>query len=390
MDKNISDLVSVAEDFGNIAKKVNQASQERQSNAEECFAYINISIAIEDEILNELNFVSKENIEQRNRNSMVYNSSRILHTILMRQNSLLKKIDSQKKLPKQLVKLIKTKNDHLEKSIRQVISLSQKIIKADNEIILMDHRLLLQKQFQIKSIRELDEITTVSIDDAHKAVIGSSANLKRGLDLVAMIQQVPEFVKAKNTASLKEIQKEAAQGIKTAGEVNASSTAQLEYAHKVMNFTELLFEHSARVRDLARKKHKLFEANLKDLYLMTKCLTENYTAYLGVDKLNGDITSIERKENTVRELVIFSTIMTEEIARLAELNKGMENIIKINQRANQKSVDLTENEIEFYNNIKSKVEAMTETTRYPIEGSARNIENAKKIEKNIADILAQI
>ena len=57
----------------------------------------------------------------------------------------------------------------------------------------------------------------------------------------------------------------------------------------------------------------------------------------------------------------------------------------LNNEIETKSVELTEKELEYYNNIKKAVSAMTEDTAYPIEGSGKNIENGKILEKNLQE-----
>ena len=62
----------------------------------------------------------------------------------------------------------------------------------------------------------------------------------------------------------------------------------------------------------------------------------------------------------------------------------------LNNEVEDKTVKSTKKEMQFFDSIKKEVELMTEATRYPIEGSNKNIVNGKKLEENLAKIISGI
>lgn len=68
----------------------------------------------------------------------------------------------------------------------------------------------------------------------------------------------------------------------------------------------------------------------------------------------------------------------------------MTDTINLNAELESKSLELTGMKLEYFERIREEVRSMTEATRYPIEGSKKNIENGKMLESYVRSILAEL
>ena len=75
---------------------------------------------------------------------------------------------------------------------------------------------------------------------------------------------------------------------------------------------------------------------------------------------------------------------------MMSLNYDMTESSHINNQIETKAVELTDDEIKIYDKIKDEAESMTEATRYPIEGSGKNIVNGKELEVLIKKLIEEI
>ena len=83
-------------------------------------------------------------------------------------------------------------------------------------------------------------------------------------------------------------------------------------------------------------------------------------------------------------------IACNDVKYLGAVNYDMADSSHLNNETEDSALKLTRREIEYYDGIKKEVEGMTEATRYPIEGSNKNITNGKNLEKYLKEVIDQM
>ena len=108
---------------------------------------------------------------------------------------------------------------------------------------------------QNESIQKLKNLTVKILNDAEKAINGSSSNLDRGLKMVENLKDAGKYLKTNNKKELKKLKEESNAGWNIAADVNKSSRSQYKFAEKVNKFTQELYDDSTKISDIVLKKH---------------------------------------------------------------------------------------------------------------------------------------
>lgn len=396
MNKNlIKTLNEKADEFGNIAKNVNKSSKERKDSSLKALKSIDKSLEIGDKIVKEIKVITKSNVDLRAQDTYTYNICKTLEENIKYQIDIVTKLKSKKIFKASLMNELLSIFKNFHRDLKDAMNIIQRIVTVDNEISLMDNLIQTRKNFQKKSIKELKILTTKSLKDAEKAIQGSSSNLDRGLKMVKQFQKVGQLLKKKDRTQLNKLIYEANRGWKIAVKVNNSSKSQLEFAEKVNRFTKNLHDDSENIKNIVTKKHELFKLNLEDITVLTVMLTLQFKNYFVINDILL-IMAEEREELTgnIRESVnnLFSYVkMTcDDINNLAKLKYDMTDTIHLNAEIEIKTVELTKKEIENFGMIKEEVNAMTEATKYPIEGSGKNIKNGQILEEKLKKVVSEM
>jgi hypothetical protein len=391
MDKNIFiDLHNKAEEFGSLAKLVNESSKLRKTRLEEAIALIKQSLEIGDILNHEFEIIFRANKTTRDQDTMIQNYCFLLDSNISRQKEIIRSLKSGPCISTVLLSQLEEMTRSLSNSMHKAIILLHMIIQNDSDIILMDNLLMSRKKFQRETIDELKKLAFRTIEDADSAIRGSFSNLKRGLELAHHLSKVKEYSTEKKTDELTRLIDEAYTGWNIATAVNRSSITQLEFAEQVNRFTVRLCEDSNEICDLVIAKHKLFLRNQELTTELSVILSLEIKDFLAARELMDEITYDPELPHDIRgqisNLISYVIIACKDIEFVSNLNFDMSDSIKLNADLEKKSVNLTKTELEYFERIRDEVHSMTEATKHPIEGSERNIENGKLLEQYLRQI----
>jgi len=391
MDKNIFiDLHNKAEEFGSLAKLVNESSKLRKTRLEEAIALIKQSLEIGDILNHEFEIIFRANKTTRDQDTMIQNYCFLLDSNISRQKEIIRSLKSGPCISTVLLSQLEEMTRSLSNSMHKAIILLHMIIQNDSDIILMDNLLMSRKKFQRETIDELKKLAFRTIEDADSAIRGSFSNLKRGLELAHHLSKVKEYSTEKKTDELTRLIDEAYTGWNIATAVNRSSITQLEFAEQVNRFTVRLCEDSNEICDLVIAKHKLFLRNQELTTELSVILSLEIKDFLAARELMDEITYDPELSHDIRgqisNLISYVIIACKDIEFVSNLNFDMSDSIKLNADLEKKSVNLTKTELEYFERIRDEVHSMTEATKHPIEGSERNIENGKLLEQYLRQI----
>ena len=203
MDQEIvSILNNTADEFGKIAKKVNESSKKRKNYSEEAINYIDLCLEIEELLNKDMESIFDSATELRNQDTIVFNTCKILKSNIENQKQILNGLQKKNPLSNQVFDQLFMKIKELSHILEEALSNIQRIIEKDNLIILMDNIIKKRKQFQQESIMKLKELANISLNDAEKAIEGSSSNLDRGLKMVEKFKNIKDYVNDKNIQEL--------------------------------------------------------------------------------------------------------------------------------------------------------------------------------------------
>ena len=385
--KRIDTILNTADEFGSIAKKVNESSKIRKENAVNATELITKSLEICKTLNSMYTQIGKEDEKQRNQDSIVSNTCMILKANIKEQEKYISKIKNDKSIDQEIVNKIIEANSTLSDNLKEIISTIDLIVQKDNDIILMDDILIMKKKIQLDSLLKLKKLTEKSLFDASKAIEGSSSNLKRGTEMVKNFQKIKTIIEKGDKNQLKSLADEAKQGWKIAVNVNNSSKVQSKFTEEVNKFTKQLHKDSSDIKDLSITKHHAFENNLQNITVLTILLSMKLPKYLSIEK---DILNLKESVNSstvVNNLKAYIKSACKYIKNVSSLNYDMTDTILLNNQTETKTVSMTENEIECFDSIKNEISAMTEATKFPIDGSKKNIEKGKFLEKELRLII---
>ncbi len=394
MDESIFiDLHNKAEEFGSVERLVSESSKLRQKHSEESISLIKQSLEIGDILNHEFEIISRANKTMRDQHSAILNYCNILDSNTARQKEIIGALGGDACVNRDALGRMEEMARSLSESLHKAIVLLHMVIDNDNEIILMDNLIISRKKFQRDSIDRLKKLAFRTLEDAESAIRGSSSNLKRGLQLAEGLAGVERHLSEKNREELGRLIGEANTGWNIAAAVNRSSATQALFAEQVGEFTARLHEDSEAIRDLVVDKHGLFSRNRNLAGELAVILSLEIKDYLPAGELVNKVCADTDMPAEVRRrfgnLVSYAAIACRDILYVSNLNFDMTDSINLNADIEKKSVDLTGTEMEYFELIRQEVQSMTDATRYPIEGSERNIENGKIIEGYLKRIMEE-
>jgi hypothetical protein len=389
MSKEIlSKLEIISEEFGDIAKKVNSSSKLRKEKADNSLKLIDDIDEICNYLMNEFQKVADADSKQREQDCFVLYTCKNIAVNIEEQKNIINEIKGNLDISifDKTIAIL----DKLDLNVKEVISNIEIVLEGDNKILFLDNQLLVMKQNQMKSVSILKGLSETSSSDAKKAIEGSSKNLDRGLKMVEKYKKLETNIKSGNIDMLKALADEAHQGWKIAVDVNQSSKAQFDFANRVNDFTKNLHENSVKIKDIVKLKHNFFEGNLQVFTVLTVIIAMKFKKYLTIATTFDDIQHDSKIESKLNELDVYISIAINDINKIMSLNYDMTESSHINNQLETKAVELTDNEIKIYDKIKDEVKSMTEATKYPIEGSDKNIVNGKELEVLLKKLIEEI
>ncbi len=387
-DSRIIELNRIADDFGSIAGRVNEASVTRKKHSIEIIGLIDKSLEIEGSLDIKLKKVASANILQRNQDSMVFNSCLILNSNIGRQMENMGRLKTAGAHDMAVIEKLTAMVLDMKMSVDQALDNLRGIIEYDNKIILLDSLISIRKKSQQESLSTLKELAQISLEDSERAIMGSSANLQRGRELAGRFKKAESMIKENDKKGLEGLIEDANRGWNTAREVNTSSRTQFEFTEKVKKFSGRFHEDSEIIRNLIKEKHDTFESCLQLITVVTVLLSVKFKKYPGIIKEMEKLASGDNSRGILEDMKILADLACGEIDEVTRLNIDMTESSHINNEVETKAVELTEKELMLIQTIRVEVDAMTEAAGYPVEGSGRNIENGQAMESMIGEILS--
>ncbi len=383
----IAKMSAIADDMTLIAEKVNESSRKRKQHSMNTLAAVAQTIEIGKALESDFDKIYKADRDQSIKDNAIVLTCRILLLNLEEQKSRIDKLKNISGSNAEILQKITLLTEDFYKSLLDAFSTLELIIEKDSEILLADKLLKMKKKFQLNSVKAMNNITIMVLEDAEKAINGSAKNLERGKKISEKIKKTAELVESKNFAELKNLAAEIEAAHATATQVNASSKSQYEFAEQSNQFTKNLHEDSMSIKEVVDKKHLLFEETLQHVTVLTVTISLKFKKYLEVEQLFNSMEYSNDNRGILNELNVLSSVAIEDLKHLIELNYNMTDLSHMNNEAEQTAVDLTEKEHKIYDTIKNEVEQMTKATAYPVEGSAKNMQNTDELKKLISELL---
>ncbi|HRZ25423.1 MAG TPA: hypothetical protein P5346_10250 [Spirochaetota bacterium] len=387
-DAIIKKLHDTAEDFGNIARKVNESSQKRKAHSEKAMQYVKKSLELGEKLARDLAIVAESNIKLRDQNNFVRNTCVNMKSNLEKQAEIMKILEAKKALAPEIKSSIDKLTSDFSSALNDALDNINGIIKVDNDIILLDKIINARKELQQDSLKKLEKLSAISLEDAEKAIKGSASNLERGLSMTGEFTRVADIVQKKDKNSLSDLAAKAAKGREIAAEVNKSSRSQYEFTEKVNQFTMELHDDTTAIMELVDKKHQVFEQNLQTVTVITVTISMMFKNYLAMEEIVENTEYNDSVRSHFNSLKVLVKILCQDIRTISTLNFDMTDSIHLNNEIETRALAVSKDELDYYKKITEKVGAMTETTKYPIEGSAKNMENARILEDGIKQLIA--
>lgn len=387
--KIIEILHDTAEEFGKIAKKVNEASKKRKNYSEEAIIYLNLCLEMEEVLNEDLESIVNYDKELRNQDAVILNTCRILKINIDNQKSILGELQKQNILAKELTDQLMHVVKEFSRNLKEVLSNITRIIEKDNHIIFLDNIIKKRRQFRQESLLKLKDLADTILHDTEKAIEGSSSNLGRGLDMIEKFKNVGRFYEEKNIQELNNLADESNIGWNTALNVNKSSSSQFEFAEKVKKSANELYEDSMEIKDLVIQKHHEFEENLQIITVLTVLLSLKFEKYLNVEDLIIGLELSER-DKYFMDLLAYIKVACLNIKEVTAINYNLISLSNLNNVIEDKFVRSIKEEVKYFKNFRNEVELMTEEARYPVEWSGKNISNGQLLENNIKELIVRL
>lgn len=379
-----------AEEFGAIARKVSEESRSRKEHCESAMGLTGRFGSLCDTLCSDIQRFYDASVAQRDKNAVILNSCSVIQSNLKKQEELIAGLSGSGGGPAGTADRIRGVVGAVLDHVEEALGFIRQIIDLDNRMILQTRLILHSKLKQVRAIRDLEELMNASLEDSMTAINGAKANLGRGLDMVQQLKGTGDLVENKMRADIERLREEARTGWQTAERVNASSVSQFEFAGQVRRFSRSMSEQAERIRAMVSVKHEYFELSVQLLTSLTVTLSMKFLEYREAVDLFASIGSAGDADQVLYELAPYVEIAWMDISVLSAHNLDM---IGSSRRINEidaKIIATTREETALGEEIWSRVEAMTDASRYPVDGSARNIENGKFIEKRLGEILAKI
>jgi len=393
MEEVINNIYKTAEEFGNIAGKVNDSSIIRKKHSNNAIDLINKSNNISGKLRNRISSISKLNITQRAQDNLVLNSCLILNENIEKQKELTAKLHDVKFLNKSIFGSITEILNIFTESLNKALSVVSQIIDADNKIIFMNKQIIILKKFQEDCTNRLHELLIKSDEDAENAVKRSTENLERGSKMVEQLKIIKTLIEKNEFIKISELSEEANFGWNTAIIVNDSSTQQLEFTEKIFHFAKKFHGDSINIKNAVSERFETFSENLEQLVVLTVLLAVEFQDYFRIEDVLNNIKIDDASAETQKlfnNLTTFIKIAENDITDLTSLNYDMAETLNSNTDFENKFVEFSEFEHEYYTEIKQEVEAITKATKYPIQGSEKNVINGQALENYLKEIIIEM
>lgn len=387
--KEFDILPAISNDFAVTAQKVYEASLQRKDHITKAMEYLEESENAGEQLLDLLRSGSTSSIELRDRHNAVLNVCRILNTNVDHQLALIETIADLNEEESRVINALylaelERSNKGLKAALINVVAYLEEIVRLSNEMILMDKLVSNAKKYQKRRVEELKRLTLKAFDDAQNAIEGSQGNQICGEGLRADMLNIPLLADNEDIESIRQIKKQVVEGAERAVGVNRSSRSHFEFAENVNTYMRQLHDESLHIQKLVFKKHQIFEQNLELVSEVAGLVSVHFFGYLAIKDL---IEYVLEKENFFRskliekvyDLVAYMEAACDDIDYVTHLNYDLTGNISLNSRIEEEMVELTKKETGAFENTKQQVVLMTEKTRFPIDGSAKNIENARKV-----------
>jgi hypothetical protein len=389
----ISVLHSLTEEFIAIAHMVIESSDKRRIHTEEAIILLRQSTEIADVFNHEIEIIFRANKKVREQDNIVLNSCILLQSNVDKQNEIIDSLRQYQSFDNLSLLKLKELNSGLVEKFQKAFPLIHDIIKKDNEITLMDSLVIQRNSIQKESLQRLKRLAIKMLDDASSAIKGSSLNFEKGQNILSQIEGLASIIGSGDMEKLSMLIEDARSGWNNARMVNRSSVTQFEFADTVRRFTSNLHEDACAIKELVLKKHDITKIYHELIAEMTVILSLEFKIYNEassvIEHMSVSQSTNKEQRELISNLVAYVAIAVREIEFLANLNFDMTDNMNLNADLEIKSIALTNLEMEYFDQIRREVDEMTDATKYPIVGSAKNIENGKLIEQNLRE-LAQI
>jgi hypothetical protein len=375
----IDKLVKVAVEFGQIAQKVNESSKLRKKQAELAISSVDPAFKVCEELLKIFQTNSK----------MGKDYVDIIKSLEKTVGELLKDITKAKGALKKVKPSPGQKNytkaiTDLEVSSKKAMEIIKKLTQDNSEIVKMYDLIIKSKLAQKRNIMQLQVITEVVEQEAQKAIEGSQSNLKRGQQLSKNFQSVPKLIKDKNIEELNNLVVEAHAGWTLAAEVNKNSKSQLSFNQNFNSFSKKLHADSRSSEKKVLEKHETMKKSAQKMADLAKILSQKIAIF------NKAVQKSKSVLNENKNLQETHTKVAEKVKMISGIKLFEAKYKDTNNKLKLLTSTLTKKEIEYFNNLKNSVHTMTESTKFPIQGSGKNITNGKFLETTLKEIIAQI
>jgi methyl-accepting chemotaxis protein len=381
----LNNIRNTAKDFADIAKRVNISSRLRTNHTREALACINHVISLGSFAIDDLDDISEKNDKKKEIDLKAKSTCNELNKEIGSLSQLIDDIKKSSSIKEDTNNKIMNIFEDINNSVLNagenldlIISNSEAIIKEDKEILKL-------KNTQQKLLQNLRDDTQKSYDDAIRAVKGSLSNLERGLQLVDYFEQIEIFIDNRNLDILNRLYNKTRKGWQIAESVNQSSRSQLEFAEKVYENTKKLYDESMHINNLVNSRHKHFEESTNTHNALFEILTELTILLTELNTLS-DLPDVKESGG---KLINKMTATVKEISdKTNQFINQIQDKMQYGYYSGDESntIEITSEEIQYLDKIFEEIEFMTETTRYPIEGSNNNITNGQLLEQLLEQI----
>ena len=382
----LSKIQETAKKFADTAKRVNISSRLRTNHIREALASIIYLQSIGSNVIEDVHNVAYKDNNRRECDLDIQSMCVQLKKDIKKLTKLAVDIEKSDNLNKETMKKIIRLHNDFKLTINDVIQKMESIISNDNEIIKKDEEILTLKTTQQHLLETLQVDTQKSCIDAVRAIKGSRSNLLRGLKMVQNFEQIESLIEFNDLDALSILYNNTKVGWEIAESVNQSSISQFQFAEKVYDNTQMLHEKSKHISNLVNSRQENDTENINSFNDITNMLSEQLIKHMYLNDL------LKTSEN--------SSLKDEQINKLAthinDIIISAESIIKQNTQNRYYSesefgnFDMIQEENYYYDRIIEEIEFMTETTRYPIEGSKDNITNGQILEQLLVSVFNEM
>ena len=148
-----------------------------------------------------------------------------------------------------------------------------------------------------------------------------------------------------------------------------------------------LHDKSLHIKDMVIERHKFYTESLHLFADLTEILSVKFNKHNELDSILNE-AGIDASKNDLLKMLIQQIDNISETANYLKQQNSekITNSVYYSEHETN-TVEITKEEIKYFDKIIEEIEFMTETTRYPIEGSNNNITNGQILEQLIIKAL---